>query len=824
MRILVISNLYPPLHQGGYELGCKDVVERLIGRGHDIRVLTSTYGCEKPCASDNIHRLLQLSFDRVPPMAFTIEKERVNQSAFLSLCDEFRPDVVFMWNLTHISVSLAELARARGVSAVYYISDNWLATWEIDHWYQLHRGTQPIHEELTPPPRELDLRYTILASEYLRDRVRLVGKQVNGSRVIHWGVDPAVFQSRSTLASLPARMLYVGQIVPHKGVHTAIEALSHLIHGDSTNRCQLTIVGDCELSPSYVYELRRQASLLGLIDRVHFTGRLSRDTLPQIYRSHDVLIFPSIWDEPFAITPLEAMATKMAVVATTTGGSSEIFEHGRNSMVFAPEDAAGCASQIARLSSEPGLFDSICHAARRTIEERFTMHRMVDGIEDALRDAAGSSTHHPTRSKASRRDRDATPVPTGRGVPKTPRFGPIVRPLVAAVLSSRIVQFFAGAKALQSHREGIAPRHVLILLIGDVPEIVFAGPALKALRMFWPGVHITLVVQPQYRELVETCPYVDEIHSFAWKTVPEWKRVTLGNLFHWARASWKATIGRHKKHPDVAVSLQWNADAAYVVSAFYMAMARARRRIAFRFAPNDRSPRQKLLDLLAPDGPTRGVPGHEVQRQAEMARFMGADPAAGELENWTTSDDKYVEELFLSLQFDDKRFLALLAPGSIWPGREWPVQKFVELGRWLTTEYDASIVIVGSDTSQTSSRLIERGLDGHAVSIGKPRWGQLAALLKRCGLVISGDSETLHLAAAAGAPLVGLFGSGEYQRFRPLSRQQTAIQLGLLCSPCYAECMFDRPHCINAIGVDQVKKAVTSVIQTRRKICPDVKR
>src|SRR5262249_59268200 len=173
MRILVISNLYPPLHQGGYELGCKDVVERLISRGHDTSVLTSTYGCEKPTTTDNIHRLLQLSFDRVPPPAFTIEKERVNQSAFHSLCDEFQPDVVFMWNLTHISVSLAELARARGISAAYCISDNWLATWEIDHWYQLHRGrTQPIHEELTPPPRELDLSQTVIASEYLRERVR----------------------------------------------------------------------------------------------------------------------------------------------------------------------------------------------------------------------------------------------------------------------------------------------------------------------------------------------------------------------------------------------------------------------------------------------------------------------------------------------------------------------------------------------------------------------------------------------------------------------------------------------------------------------------
>ena len=64
MKILVVSNLYPPQHVGGYELGCRDVVEKLRARGHDVRVLTSTFRngqTENPPDEKNVGRTLQFS-------------------------------------------------------------------------------------------------------------------------------------------------------------------------------------------------------------------------------------------------------------------------------------------------------------------------------------------------------------------------------------------------------------------------------------------------------------------------------------------------------------------------------------------------------------------------------------------------------------------------------------------------------------------------------------------------------------------------------------------------------------------------------------------
>ncbi|MFQ5772284.1 MAG: hypothetical protein ACE5HX_17245, partial [bacterium] len=59
MRILVISNLYPPYFVGGYELGCRDVVDGLKARGHHVKVLTSTYGVNKPEHDSEVYRWLQ---------------------------------------------------------------------------------------------------------------------------------------------------------------------------------------------------------------------------------------------------------------------------------------------------------------------------------------------------------------------------------------------------------------------------------------------------------------------------------------------------------------------------------------------------------------------------------------------------------------------------------------------------------------------------------------------------------------------------------------------------------------------------------------------
>jgi glycosyltransferase involved in cell wall biosynthesis len=247
-------------------------------------------------------------------------------------------------------------------------------------------------EEYARGERRPAYRHVQFASRYLMDAAReAAGGPHPGWRVIRWGVDterfaPGPAEERRDLRQL--RLLYVGQGMRHKGVHTAVEALRVLQKELSVSGATLDVVGDGSGAPRYVARLRRTIERAGLETTVRLCGPVERERLPQVYREHDLLIFPSVWNEPFSITVLEAMASGLPVVGTLTGGSPEVMQPERNALSFPPEDASACAAQIARVVAEPELYGRLGANARRTVVEGFGIGRMVDAVEDSLVAAA----------------------------------------------------------------------------------------------------------------------------------------------------------------------------------------------------------------------------------------------------------------------------------------------------------------------------------------------------------------------------------------------------------------------------------------------------
>ena len=90
---------------------------------------------------------------------------------------------------------------------------------------------------------------------------------------------------------------------------------------------------------------------------------------------------------------------------------------------------------------------------------------------------------------------------------------------------------------------------------------------------------------------------------------------------------------------------------------------------------------------------------------------------------------------------------------------------------------------------------------------------QMAAVLRRCHLFIGNDSGPVHVAAAAGVPVVGFFGPGEYERFKPWGVRHEAIRIGLPCSPCSQDCAFDDPRCIRGISLDRAKEVIVGILK-----------
>lgn len=401
MRILVISNFYPPHFIGGYEIGCMDIVEALRSRGHDVRVLTSTYGVGRREHTGHVYRWLETDLalkinGAAASLPKIIKKELINRRALSRVCQGFTPEMVYVWNATHISISLALQAQKMGLAVSYFISDHWLTRWESDALFSLkQRAPQRLYRRLAwrplvallhasgmLPRDALDLSRVQFASHFLKQAALEAGRPVADAEVVHWGIELERFPFNETVNN-SRRLLYVGQITSHKGIHTAIEALKKVVERSSHRSTTLTVVG----GPDYDNRIHRLVASLGLEDHVRFTGLIPRERLPAIYREHEVLLFPSVWDEPFSITLLEAMSCGLAVIGTNTGGSPEILEDERNALIFPKEDAEACAAQITRMVEDPELFERIRRAARRTVEEGFRLERMVDRIALAFKHA-----------------------------------------------------------------------------------------------------------------------------------------------------------------------------------------------------------------------------------------------------------------------------------------------------------------------------------------------------------------------------------------------------------------------------------------------------
>lgn len=404
MRILFLSNFFPPARPGGYTQWCHEVSERLEGRGHTIAVLTSRYELAKAPANErSVYRVLYLEGDLAyyQPLHFFTRwrKEHRQNLVFLErTVKEFAPDLIFVWGMWALSKALPALAeKLLPGRVVYYLSDYWPSAadmhtryWQspAEHWPMrvpkcvLGKVAMSMLAKDTQP--SLKLEQVICVSAAVRDLLVEAGLPLRHAHIVHGGTDGERFlgvRSRD-YAPGPLKLLYAGQLVRHKGVHTAIEAMAILINKQTMHRVTLSLIGSGH--PDYEAFLRDMVERELLQDFVTFHKPVSKDKMPATLQQFDVLIFPSIYDEPLARITQEAMASGLVVVGTTTGGTKEILRDGETGLTFAPEDAESLAERIAELTVDPDLRYRLAQAGRQAVLQNFTLDRMVNEIEDYL--------------------------------------------------------------------------------------------------------------------------------------------------------------------------------------------------------------------------------------------------------------------------------------------------------------------------------------------------------------------------------------------------------------------------------------------------------
>ncbi len=366
-RILCITATYPPHHTGGYEVSCRDVMVRLADRGHDVTVLTSEErrpGVPTPIrerqSSPAVRREIRRYFrdDQLwaPSPRQRWKVERDNQRAIAAALQAARPDVVAIWHVGAFSLGIVTAVLEAEVPVVYAVCDDWLTyCTSLDQWSALlsrlgprARWLRSVLRVPTVPPDVGTSGPVCFISETTRQRAMRFGPwEVPDSTVVYSGIDRMLFTPRTSTPPWRWRVLYVGRFDPRKGVETLIRSLPMLPGGTVI---ELDGLGD----EAEQARLRSLAEGLGVGSAVRL-HRSSRSALPARYRDADVFVFPSEWEEPFGLTPLEAMACGVPVVGTGVGGSGDFLIDEVNCLRFSPGDAAGLAGAIHRLAQDDSL-------------------------------------------------------------------------------------------------------------------------------------------------------------------------------------------------------------------------------------------------------------------------------------------------------------------------------------------------------------------------------------------------------------------------------------------------------------------------------------
>lgn len=387
MRVLVLSNLYPPNAMGGYELSCRDVVDRWRQRGHEVTVLTTAQWVdgvvEQAGPEPHVRRVLQWYWSdhafTSPGLRETIKLERANHAALAAALEQVRPDVVSVWHMGGMSLSLLTALEQAGVPWVGNVCDDWpLYGPRADAWSRRCAGWQRPFLSLAGVPTasaDLDRAGHAFVSAFIRDQLRQRTRwQFPRSEIVGSGVDTVDFPIASAGADRPwkGRLLAVGRVEPRKGFATAVQALEFL-----PAETQLRIAGVAE--PAHLADLHALARSVGAADRVQIEA-VPRAALRQLYAEADAVLFPSSWEEPFGLVPLEAMTQATPVVATRRGGSAEFLVDGANCLAFPAGDPAALAAAVQRLAGDPALRLRLAEEGLRTAAG-LTTDRLADVLE-----------------------------------------------------------------------------------------------------------------------------------------------------------------------------------------------------------------------------------------------------------------------------------------------------------------------------------------------------------------------------------------------------------------------------------------------------------
>ena len=404
MKLLTLTYAYPPYHKGGYEIRCRDVMERLKQKGHEVLIVTTRHPSNRDAIKFNEPGIFRVMHHKFEPQTFPQRVlNDIKDTRFLKrIIEKYRPDVIYLWQIATLSNMIIPFCANLNIPLYRDVADVGLLYDAKVQKQGLYFRSQPDDSRIKTLLREVAYKAIKLLSgnllqprwdwplkmkinfnsENIKKDALKAGIPVEDARVIYAGVDTDIFTFNQKKAlNSPLQIITPGRIVPLKGTRDSVLLLKYLV--DQGIESGLTLAGAVG-DQDYFDDLQQLISDSGLVDHVIYAGMVSQEDLAKLYHQADFCFFPSYWKSGLSAVPLEAMASECLVISYGNENSAEIIENGHNGFIIDEGDYEAAASLIQKLQDDQDQYGNIVACARDEIDKKYTMDRYVDDLESFL--------------------------------------------------------------------------------------------------------------------------------------------------------------------------------------------------------------------------------------------------------------------------------------------------------------------------------------------------------------------------------------------------------------------------------------------------------
>lgn len=332
-------------------------------------------------------------------------------------------------------------------------------------------------------------------------------------------------------------------------------------------------------------------------------------------------------------------------------------------------------------------------------------------------------------------------------------------------------------------------KNILICKLRYLGDVLLATPTIQALKDAFPTARMTAVVNRGTEGLLGENPHVDEVLPLDRSS---------------AISQWRFILELRRRGFDLVIDLT-DADRSALLSW----MTGAPMRIGFN---DERRWRGRCYTHVVSSRPFR----HRVERDLAALEPLGIAGTGGTPRIWLSAQDEAdADALIREFGLHTDRSIVVLQPGARYWFKAWPAERFAELADRLSRSTGCRILIGGTaQESELAERIAQASTCGAIAIAGRTSVRQFAALVKRAALFVGNDSGAMHVTAAVGTPVIGLFGPSDPTEWGPRGEQVAAIYKGVDCRACFhPDCTRGEMNCMRQISVDEVYGTALRLVQ-----------